>query len=55
MGRKMSASEKRRLLRITRVDRQAKKEGDAIDKMRVIGPVQAKRIRLSHGEKHRSI
>ena len=43
------------MLRQTRIDRQAKNEGEAVDKMWVIGPVQAKRIRLSHGEKHRSM
>jgi hypothetical protein len=33
----------------------AKNEGDAIDKMHIIGPVQAKRLRVSKGEKHRTI
>jgi hypothetical protein len=36
-------------------DYRAKREGKAIDTMHIIGPVQARRLRLSHGEKHRSI
>lgn len=35
--------------------RRAKTEGDAIDLMHIIGPVQPRRIRKSHGENHRTI
>jgi hypothetical protein len=47
------AHKKRRLLNDK--DYQAIREGIAIETMRTIGPVQSKRLRKTHGEKHRTI
>jgi len=40
----MTKSEKRRRMRMNAMDYKAKREGDAIHKMHIIGPVQPSRL-----------